>query len=83
MPVAQPRNVKPGCVLVVHTASGCALTVHQTRLYPAELPAVVTKPKSACLKCGRVAGVIEDRVTCPEHGKADCGMVTATVEQGQ
>ena len=75
VPAEQPRTIKAGCVLVVHQQSGYVLTVHQTRLFPVDLAAVVKKPRNACLKCGRVAGVIEDRVTCPEHGNAACWMV--------
>ena len=75
VPAEQPRTIKAGCVLVVHQQSGYMLTVHQTRLFPTVPTAVATKPKSACLKCGRVAGVIGDRVTCPEHGNTACWMV--------
>jgi hypothetical protein len=71
----QPPSVKAGCTLVVHQQSGAAITVHKTRLFPADPMAAIEKPKSVCLKCGRVEGVIQDRVTCPEHGGIACGMV--------
>lgn len=75
VPAEQPRTIKAGCVLVAHRDTGAMLTVHRTRLFPADSMTADKKPKSACLKCGRVAGVIEDRVTCPEHGGVACGMV--------
>jgi hypothetical protein len=74
----QPRTIRAGCVLVAHQRTGRLLTVHETRLFPAEAhapAAVARKPKSACLKCGRVKGVIEDMVTCPHHGDAACPMI--------
>lgn len=74
IPDQQPRPLKAGCVLVVHRPSGYMLTVHRTRLFPVDLSAA-HQSRHACLKCGRVAGVIEDRVTCPEHGNAACWIV--------
>ena len=78
LPANQPRNISAGCVRVMHEQSGTMLTVHDSRLFPAgatESAPFAQKPMSACLKCGRVTGVIEDRVTCPEHGNAACWMV--------
>jgi hypothetical protein len=78
LPAEQPHTISEGCVLVIDERSGILLTVHQTRLFPAEtapfLP-VVDKANSPCLRCGRVRGVVEDQVACPEHGGAACGMV--------
>ena len=78
LPEEQPRTIKAGCVLVVQERTGRPLTVHDTRLFPAEAAesvAVVGEPKSVCLKCGRVKGVVEDQVTCPEHEGASCSML--------
>jgi len=74
----QPPTIKEGCVLIVDERKGAKLTVHETRLFPEEaarsMP-VVEPPKSVCLKCGRVQGVIEDQVTCPFHEETPCGLV--------
>ena len=74
----QPNNIKAGCLLVVNLQSGGAITVHQTRLFLIEniqtmAPAV--KPKSMCWKCGRVDGVVQDQVACPEHSGIKCAML--------
>ena len=78
LPAEQPRNIKAGCVVVIHERSGTMLTVHDSRLFPAGAAApspMAQQPKSACLKCGRVAGVVGDEVTCPSHGGGPCGML--------
>lgn len=78
VPAVQPRMIKAGCVLVVHERTGRVLTVHETRLFPATVangPPSVEKPKSVCLKCGRVGGVIGEQVACPEHDGTACDMV--------
>jgi hypothetical protein len=78
LPPEQPRNLKADCTLVIHERSGALLTVRDTRLFPAEaagaLP-VADASKSACLKCGTVQGVIEDRVSFRDHDGGSCGMV--------
>jgi len=79
LPAEQPRNIQAGCVVVVHERSGTMLTVHDSRLFPAGAAAslpMAQQPKSVCLKCGRVAGVVGgDEVTCPTHGSSSCGML--------
>ena len=78
LPVEQPRTIMAGCVLVVHEGSGRLLTVHDTRLFPAEAAesiAVVGAPKSVCLTCGRVEGVIQEQVVCPNHDGGSCCLV--------
>jgi hypothetical protein len=74
----QPRTIKAGCLLVVDARSGRAITVHDTRLFPVDAvdsAMGVGLSKRACLKCGRVEGVIEDQVPCPEHDGGPCGLV--------
>ncbi len=83
LPANQPRDIPAGCVRVMHEQSGTMLTVHDSRLFPAgatEAAPFVKKPMSACLKCGRVTGVMEDQVTCPDHGSGTCGMLSAPQE---
>ncbi|MGO9111603.1 MAG: hypothetical protein ACLP9L_20455 [Thermoguttaceae bacterium] len=71
LPPKQPRDIKAGCTAVIHERSGMLLTVYDTRLFPAEaagaLP-LVAVPKSACLKHDKAQGVIEFRLSCPDHG---------------
>jgi hypothetical protein len=67
----QPRRMPTGCVLVVRDGSGKTLTVHQTRLIPTAEGAVPGS-KSVCLSCGRVEGVVEDRVLCPHDAASPC-----------
>jgi hypothetical protein len=79
LPANQPRNIPPGCVRVVHEQSGTMLTVHDSRLFPAGAigPAQFAHPPaSACLKCGRVAGVADDGVSCPISSDGSCGMTS-------
>ena len=77
LPPQQPRTIKPGCVLIIHEPTGDLLTVHGARLFPADaahaIP-VIAESKRACLKCGRVQGVVEDQVSCPDHG-GTCGLL--------
>jgi hypothetical protein len=78
LPAEQPLALRPGCVVVVNERTGVILTVHDTRLFPAEAAEsinVVGEPKSVCLKCGKVKGVIEDQVSCPYHDAVSCGMM--------
>jgi hypothetical protein len=74
----QRRAIKPGCVLIVHPPTGRLLTVHETRLFPVGPTVFARHPapwRSACLRCGRVEGVVDDQVACPVHGGASCGLV--------
>jgi hypothetical protein len=75
VPADQPGSIKTDCVLVIHSHSGHMLTVHRTRLVPVDATAIAKKPQSVCLKCGRVAGVVQDEVVCPEHGGVACGLL--------
>jgi hypothetical protein len=79
----QPDAIRTGCVLAINQRDLTTLTVHETRLVPAETSLRRTSAadsqavprggtNSACLKCGRVQGVVLDRVTCPEHGDNPC-----------
>jgi hypothetical protein len=73
----QPGTIKAGCLLMVHEPSGRTLTVHETRVFPAGLPSVATivgESKRACLTCGKVQGVVQDQVACPNDG-GPCGLV--------
>ncbi len=73
----QPKTILEGCVLVVHQASGRQLTVHGTRLIPINDPAITSlrQKHSVCLKCGKVEGIVLDKVACPHHGGANCGLL--------
>ena len=76
----QPRNIKADCLLLVHEASGRLLTAHLTRVIPTEGPSVVavgSQCKSPCVRCGKVAGIVEDEVVCPNHGQSCCGLLEA------
>jgi hypothetical protein len=78
LPANQPRNIPVGCVRVIHEQSGTMLTVHDSRLFPAGATGVapfVQRSTSACLKCGRVTGVAEDQVACPNSGDGSCGIL--------
>jgi hypothetical protein len=78
LPANQPRDIPVGCVRVIHEQSGTMLTVHDTRLFPAsatESSQFAQKPTSVCLKCGRVTGVAEDQVECPNHKNGTCGLL--------
>jgi len=73
-----PDNIKPDCVLVVHELTGRQMTVHRSRLVPADsvkTSHVDHERKSPCPTCGRVEGVVEDEVTCPFHGESPCVLV--------
>ncbi len=73
----QPETIKADCLLLVDQAGGRQITVHGTRLVPADDPRATDldhKRTSACMKCGRVEGVIEDPLTCP-HDNSDCGLI--------
>ena len=70
LPPRQPPDIKAGCTAVINERSGILLTVYDTRLFPAEagVPAVADVPNNACWKYDRVQGVIEVRLSCPDHG---------------
>jgi hypothetical protein len=72
----QPESIMADCLLVIDEMTGRRMTVHETRLFPAECsssPELATAPQSRCLACGRVVGVVEDEVTCPlEPGELPC-----------
>jgi hypothetical protein len=67
----QPTDIQLDCVLVVSDRDGVQLTVHRARL----LPIVQGKPKKACLKCGRVFGVVQDQVKCPYDEPNSCELL--------
>ncbi len=76
----QPETIKANCVLLVDQANGRPITVHGTRLVPADDPLAADldhKHTSACMKCGHVEGIVEDQVTCPNHNNLDCGLLEA------
>jgi hypothetical protein len=66
----QPETIKDDCLLVIDEMTEQRLTVHGTRLFPAECPTpspINPESRSRCLDCGRVSGVVEDAVVCPLH----------------
>jgi hypothetical protein len=73
----QPKNILADCLLVVHQASGRQLTVHRTRLIPVDDQAVASMKHnhSVCMKCGKVEGIVLDKVPCPNHFGTHCGLV--------
>jgi hypothetical protein len=73
----QPKAIMAGCLLLVHEASGRLLTVHRSRLIPADEPTLVSLKHnhSACTKCGKVEGVVLDNVNCPNHFGIHCGLL--------
>ncbi len=77
LPARQPQGLPADCVAVMHEQTGATLVVHDTRLFPADaartMP-VLGEPRSVCHKCGRVMGVAEDHVGCPEHEGTECGI---------
>ena len=78
----QPSNIKAGCLLLVHDATGRTFTVHETRVFPAGATSsvsIVGQSKQACPKCGKVQGVVQDQVACPNDG-GPCGLVERSNE---
>ena len=74
----QPGAIKADCLLLVEQTSGRRITVHGTRLVPADAPLATNldhKHTSVCMKCGRVEGIIEDQVTCPHDNNIACGLI--------
>jgi hypothetical protein len=78
----QPAGMRTGCVLVIDQNNGSRMTVHKTRLIRAAMPdsaGAGEQPKSVCLKCGRVEGVVEEQVQCPHQHDALCGLIESPV----
>ena len=76
----QPLAIRPGCVLVVDTATGRRVTVHRARLVLVQDLVVLNvdqQRKSPCTKCGKVEGVVDDEVVCPNHAQGVCGLLDA------
>lgn len=71
----QPTGVIAGCLVVVNEQDGRQLTVHRTRLVPVGETPRPSPPKTACMECGRVEGVVKDEVVCPHHGGVACGLL--------
>jgi VanZ family protein len=74
VPSEQPATIKTGCVLAINRRDGSLQTVHGSRLVPTEAgqsPQAATVA-SVCLKCGKVAGVVEDAVICPYENDGPC-----------
>jgi hypothetical protein len=71
----QPEGILPGCVLVGSDRDGTQVTVHGSRLFQTAL----AQPPRACLKCGRVEGVVEDQVECPFGEAEPCEFVEPAV----
>ena len=76
----QPERIKAGCVLAAHEPSGRQITVHSTRLLPAETPG--ESEHRICLECGKVEGVVEDEVLCPHGENGLCGLTAAYGDSG-
>jgi hypothetical protein len=68
----QPKVIQENCVLVVDDRDGRQLTVHRDRLF---LTAEAGDEKRACLRCGRVLGVVEDQVHCPYDEANPCELL--------
>jgi hypothetical protein len=80
----QPLKIKKDCLLVVNVQDGSQVTVHKSRLVRtenAEQMPLAKATRSACLKCGKVAGVVEDQVTCPNEKDAPCKVLEARSEK--
>jgi hypothetical protein len=82
----QPANLDPDCVLLINESDGRPLVAHKTRLIAVKSsgdapPAM--RPRSVCLTCGKVEGVFEDEVVCPEHGGGPCHLVQPATVQWQ
>jgi hypothetical protein len=74
----QPAKIKAGCLMLVNESNGRSMTVHETRVIPlsaARRPTPKKGPRSVCLSCGRVEGVVEDQVRCPNHGDTPCTLI--------
>ena len=68
----QPEAIQEGCVLVVNNRDGTRLTAHRDRLFSMTR---LGEPKKACLRCGRVSGVVEDQVQCPYDEGSLCDLL--------
>ena len=65
---------------MVNDHTGEPLMVHATRLIPLAKPtcfAADDRPRIACRTCGHVEGIDEDRIECPHHHDAECGLSAA------
>ncbi len=75
----QPAAIKPDCLLMVEETTGNRLTVHATRLFPAATHAAggpLAEPRSVCVECGQVSGVVEEEVRCPHSADgAPCVLI--------
>jgi hypothetical protein len=78
----QPHRIRAGCVLMIHEPSGRELTVHTSRLLPVEveIEAAEHDAHRVCLTCGKVEGVVEDEVVCPNEASGVCTMVMYAAE---
>jgi hypothetical protein len=74
----QPGRIRAGCLLMTHEPSGRQITVHASRLLPAE--AVGQDSHRVCLTCGKVEGVVEDEVVCLQEGGDACALVAPATE---
>jgi hypothetical protein len=70
--VQQPETLQEGCVLVVNDVDGAQLTTHRDRLFAT---VEVGEHKKACLRCGKVLGVVEDEVQCPYDEGSSCDLL--------
>lgn len=68
----QPETLQEGCVLVVNDVDGTQLTTHRDRLFSTVDAA---ERKKACLRCGKVLGVVEDEVQCPYDEGSPCDLL--------
>jgi hypothetical protein len=73
VPLEQPSHARSGCVVAINDHDGTQLTVHRARLFPLPLG----EPRKACLKCGRVPGVVQDQVKCPYDEGDRCELIEA------
>ena len=72
VPSEQPATIQANCLLAVNDSDGTQLTVHRDRLFAI---ANAGEAKKACLKCGRVMGVVEDQVKCPYDEGEPCDLL--------
>jgi hypothetical protein len=75
---SQPDTIRAGCLLLVHEPTGRQITVHTTRLVPAD--ADDGPAQRICPECGKVEGVVEDEVICPYHSETPCALLAPAQE---
>jgi hypothetical protein len=68
----QPEAIQADCVLVVNDLDGTQLTAHRDRLFSVSEAGT---PRRACLRCGKVLGVVEDQVHCPYDDDNSCELL--------